>query len=388
MSAYTKRLNALRNLARPLAILFLGVTLFSIGIAYFTLYLYRSVGFPDALQILLLQFLPVWARGLLFVFIGLIAVGIGIMRLSDLAVIPLGQSDTSGELVVGMNRAYTKPRIVVISGGAGMLILASLGRRASSLICITPVQEPVEYYYRASSMLRFDHVLFVAPTPVPIPVEVTLDNGEQLNIKHNISHDERLARRHVDQIALDGPALAVTQVTIDSIQQADVIILGPGSLFESILPSLLIPAIREAIYRSAAKKIYICSLMTEPGLTGGFGVSDHIRKIKEFAGFTPDYVLVNAARIDPEVRRIYADANQTPIILSPEEYEETIVRTTTNETQRDVIVEGAVVIEVDLASSVVQLTASLDNPDERRTVRVLRHDPEKLATVIEEILRQ
>ena len=58
-------------------------------------------------------------------------------------------------------------------GGAGMLILASLGRRASSLICVTPVQEPVEYYYRASSMLRFEHVLFVAPTPEPIPVSYT-----------------------------------------------------------------------------------------------------------------------------------------------------------------------------------------------------------------------
>ena len=388
MSAHIKRLNALRNLSRPLIILFLGVSMLSIGVAYFTLYIYRSMQFPSALSVLLLQFLPIWARGLLFVIIGLITVGIGTWYLSGLAIIPIGEGNTSGELVVGMDTAYTKPRIVVISGGAGMLILASLGRRASSLICITPVQEPVEYYYRASSMLRFDHVLFIAPTPEPIPVEVTLDDGQDLNIKHNIAHDERLARRHVQHIALDGPAQAVTQVTIDSIKKAEVIILGPGSLFESILPSLLIPIVKETIAQSAARKIYICSLMTEPGLTTGFSVGDHIRKIKEFGGFTPDYVLVNAARIDPDVRRIYADANQTPITLSPEEYEETIVRTTNNEAQRDVLVEGAVVIEVDLASSVVQLTASLDKPDERRSVRVLRHDPEKLAAVIEGILRR
>ena len=388
MSPQQKRLNALRNLSRPLIILFLGVSLLSIGVAYFTLLIYRSIDVPAGLSILLLQFLPIWARGLLFVSIGLIILGIGIWNLSDLAIIPIGEGNPSGELVVGMDRAHTKPRIVVISGGAGMLILASLGRRASSLICVTPVQEPVEYYYRASSMLRFEHVLFVAPTPEPIPVEVTLDDGQQLNIKHSISHDERLARRHVQHIALDEPTQAVTQVTLDSIRKADVIILGPGSLFESILPYLLIPTIQEAIIHSKARKIYICSLMTEPGLTTGFGVGDHIRKIKEFGGFTPDYVLVNAARIDPDVRRIYADANQTPITLSPEEYEETIVRTTNNDTQRDVLVDGAVVIEVDLASSVVQLTASLDKPDERRTVRVLRHDPEKLAAVIEEILRR
>jgi hypothetical protein len=128
--------------------------------------------------------------------------------------------------------------------------------------------------------------------------------------------------------------------------------------------------------------------MTEPGLTTGYGVADHIRQFRTFAGFTPDYVLVNAQRIDPEVRRIYAAANQSPVYLTPEEYEETFVSTSERETKRDVVLEGAVVIEADLASSVVQLTASLDHPNESRTVRVLRHDPEKLAAAITEILRR
>jgi hypothetical protein len=140
--------------------------------------------------------------------------------------------------------------------------------------------------------------------------------------------------------------------------------------------------------KSKAIKIYICSLMTEPGLTTGFGVADHIRQFTLYAGFSPDYVLVNAQRIESEVRQIYAAANQTPVFLSPEEYEETAVSKTDRETTRDVILEGSVVYEGDLASSVVQLTASLDNPGESRTVRVLRHDPEKLADAISEILRR
>ena len=96
---------------------------------------------------------------------------------------------------------------------------------------------------------------------------------------------------------------------LDAIAQADAIILGPGSLFESILPNLLIPDVRQAIQRSTARTIYICSLMTEPGMTSGFGVADHIRQIVRYGGFAPDYVLVNAQRIDPDVRQIYAAAN-------------------------------------------------------------------------------
>jgi hypothetical protein len=64
------------------------------------------------------------------------------------------------------------------------------------------------------------------------------------------------------------------------------------------------------------------------------------------------------------------------------------VRATDEVTTRDLLLEGALVVEADLASSVVQLTASLDNPGESRTVRVLRHDPDKLAAAIMEILRR
>jgi hypothetical protein len=128
--------------------------------------------------------------------------------------------------------------------------------------------------------------------------------------------------------------------------------------------------------------------MTEPGLTSGFGVADHIRQFRRFGGFTPDYVLVNTPRIEPEVRQVYAAAHQTPVYLAPEEYEETVVRATAEVTARDLMLEGSVVVEADLASSVVQLTASLDNPGESRTVRVLRHDPDKLAAAIIEILRR
>ncbi|MDZ4718049.1 MAG: 2-phospho-L-lactate transferase CofD family protein [Roseiflexaceae bacterium] len=388
MRMAVKRLSYLKNLSRPLLVIILGAALLSLGVVSLFLPLIRSVTTPDFVHTLLLQFLPLWGRGLIFLLAGVVVLLFGIWRLSEVVVISLDVKPTSNDLVLGYERALTPPRITVISGGAGMLILASLGQRASSLICITPVQDPVEYYYRASSLLHFEQVVFVAPTPQPVQVEVTLDDGQRFNIKRNISHTDHLALRHVERIELVGAPTAVTGLTLESIRRADVIVLGPGSLFESVLPSLLLSDVSAAMRASKAQKIYICSLMTEPGLTTGFAVADHIRQFERFAGFVPDYVLVNAQRIDPDVRQIYAAANQSPVFLSPEEYEETIVSATDRETTHDLIVEGAIVIEADLASSVVQLTASLDTPGESRTVRVLRHDPDKLAAAITEILRR
>jgi hypothetical protein len=391
-----KRLSSLAYLARPLALTFVGIVLLSLGVAYLFIALYRTVELPAIFSILTLQFLPRSIRGLIFITVGLAALAIGLWQLSALAVISLDATPAGAdELVIGYQRAFSPPRIAVLSGGPGMLILAGLGRSVERMTCITPVQDPVEYYYRASSLFNFENVYYVAPTPATARVEVELDDGTRRDIKQNISHDEQLAPRHVRDMRLRAaeqnngiPPLSVTRLTLDALQDADAIILGPGSLFESILPNLLISEIREAIKASKALKIYVCNLMTEPGLTTGFSVADHLRQIVRYGGFAPDYVLVNAQRIELEVRQIYQEANQSPVYLDPEEYEETIVSATDRVTSREVVVEGAVVIEADLAASQLQLTASLERPGERRTVRVLRHDPDKLANAILEILRR
>jgi uncharacterized cofD-like protein len=231
----------------------------------------------------------------------------------------------------------------------------------------------------------------VVPTPQPIQVTFVLDNGERVRPSDRITHNELYADRSVVDVQLDGAssdALLVTRQTLDAIASADAIIFGPGSLFESIIPNLLIPEVRQALMNSRAKKIYICSIMTEPGLTSGFTVGDHVRQIVRYGGFAPDYVLVNAQRVDAEVQRIYAAAHQMPVYLAPEEYEETIVQGSDRSAGSDVVVEGAVVVETDLATAVVQMTASLEDPSKSRTVRVLRHDPDKVAAAIQMLLRR
>lgn len=412
----TQRLSSLIELTRPLALAFVGIVLLSLGAAFILLWMYRNVPVPGFFYYLTLQFWPLFVRGLLIGTAGLIVLGVGIWELSGLMVIRLNQQKQSGNHVVLEYRTRRPPHIAVLSGGAGMFILGNLSEHVERMTCIAPLQDPIEYYYRASGPFHAQNVHYVVPTPGLPRVYAELSDGSVLNVMH-IDPNPALARRHVTELFLVAAAdstgeappaapdgaqsggllqvphklagnLPVTQPVLDAIRKADAIILGPGSLFESILPNLLLDDLREAIQQSSARKIYICNLMTEPGLTTGFSVGEHIRQIKRYGGFTPDYVLVNVQRIETEMQRIYETANQAPVYLSPEEYEETAIPHQTGVAHSQLLLEGSVIVEADLASSMVQFKAAINNPDERRALRVLRHDPEKLTMALVQLLRQ
>jgi len=394
----TQRLSVLIPLSLPLVITMLGTILLLAGIQVFIRWIYRHSPMPALFDILSLAFVPQPLRTIALLLIGATLLAVGIWQLSATAARHLKGNMTSEEMVLGYFHHRHPPRVVVISGGAGMLMLSSLGEHVERLTCITPIHDPIEYYYRASSLFDFENVYYVVPSPIPAQVIAQLDDGTTMNVMH-VNPNPEFAQHHVVNLSLDvqhqaigehapPPTLPLTRLTKDALNEADAIVLGPGSLFESVLPNLLIDELRTAIQESKARKIYICNLMTEPGLTTGFGVGDHIRQIKHFGGFTPDYVLLNIQRIEPEVRQIYAAEHQSPVLLTPEECDETTVLTHGGVPHSRVIVEDSVVIESDLASSVVQYSTSLSSPDEKRAVRVLRHDPQKLSSAILELLRR
>jgi len=391
MHKITRRLASLGHLTGPLLLMFLGVLLLSLGAAYLFINAYRSIeGLPPFISVLTLQFMPRLWRGLLLLAAGLAVLAGGIWQLSGLVVFPLRRGDVSDDLVLGYRRE-APPSIAVLSGGPGLLVLSAMGEHVRRLTGVVPVQDPVEYYYRAAGLFNLRNVYYVVPTPAPLQVIAELDDGTKMDVRH-LALDPSIAERHVVRLRLerngDDDALHLTRLAAEALRDADAIILGPGSLFESILPNLLLDELREAVASSKARKIYICNLMTEPGRTSGFGVADHIRAIRQYGGFTPDFVLVNAQRIESEVSRLYAAANQSPVYLAPEEAEETTYLAGDQTAQRRVMIEGATVIEADLASSVIQYTASLSSPTESRAVRVLRHDSQKLTATILELLRR
>ena len=103
--------------------------------------------------------------------------------------------------------------------------------------------------------------------------------------------------------------------TLEAIAEADLITLGPGSLYTSVISNLLVHGIPEAIAASRATRVYICNLMTQANESLGLTASEHVEKILSHGGNRPllDYALVNTGRIRPETLVQYAAEGQTPI---------------------------------------------------------------------------
>ena len=107
---------------------------------------------------------------------------------------------------------------------------------------------------------------------------------------------------------------------IYAINDADLIILGPGSLYTSVIPNLLIKDIAKAVNDSKAKKIYVCNIMTQPGETDGFSVSDHIKTLFKHAGYNHiiNAVLVNND-LPEELIAPYRNAGSEPVKVDSDE---------------------------------------------------------------------
>jgi uncharacterized cofD-like protein len=102
---------------------------------------------------------------------------------------------------------------------------------------------------------------------------------------------------------------------LEAIEQADAIVVGPGSLYTSILPNLLVTGLTDAIEKAPGKKIYICNVMTQQGETDHYTASDHVRAIYDHIGRSLfDYILVNSAPIPPAVVEQYREKKAAPVV--------------------------------------------------------------------------
>lgn len=107
---------------------------------------------------------------------------------------------------------------------------------------------------------------------------------------------------------------------VEAIREADAILIGPGSLYTSIIPNLIVPKLAEAIVASDAVKLFICNVMTQPGETDGYSVGDHLDAIHAHIGHHLfDYVIVNDGDIPPQVQSMYAEKGAKAVHLDLEE---------------------------------------------------------------------
>jgi uncharacterized cofD-like protein len=114
------------------------------------------------------------------------------------------------------------------------------------------------------------------------------------------------SRVPIERVSLSTNSVKAFPAVIEAINEADLIILGPGSLYTSILPNLLIPEIAAAIAKSTAPRVYIANLMTQPGETTTYSQADHLRAVRAHTSReVVDWVVANRQVISPEVARRY-----------------------------------------------------------------------------------
>jgi len=143
-----------------------------------------------------------------------------------------------------------------------------------------------------------------------VRLEAEMQDGRIIEGETRISR----TRGRIARIRLAPSRCQPLPQTLEAIRQADVITVGPGSLFTSVVPNFLVEKVASALARSRAVRIYIANLMTQPGETSGFTASDHLRTIQEHCGHRLfDAVLLNSAPIPLRLQRRYLAERSRPV---------------------------------------------------------------------------
>lgn len=148
-----------------------------------------------------------------------------------------------------------------------------------------------------------------------VHLTATLTNGQHVSGETKISRS-RVPIRHIQLVPRRVHALPKA---IDAIQNADLILMGPGSLYTSVIPNLLIPEIAQAIARSKAPRVYVANLMTQPGETTNYALSEHLRAIQNHvAKRVIDWVVANRQPVSADVARRYRAEGAEAVLVDAE----------------------------------------------------------------------
>ena len=186
-----------------------------------------------------------------------------------------------------------------------------------------------------------------------VKLEAELQSGRSRTGETRISGSPE----RIKSIRLKPRSCAPLPESLEAIEQADAITFGPGSLYTSVIPNLLVEGVSDVIARSKAVKIYICNLMWQPGETEGYTAADHVRAIHDHAKRQLiDYVVVNSRQPSAAIRSRYAKEKAWPVEVDVAEME-------------------SLGVEVISAGLLAETAA-------------VRHDSEKLANLIVKVARK
>lgn len=147
-------------------------------------------------------------------------------------------------------------------------------------------------------------------TAEDIALVAELEDGRVIRGETNIV----ASRSPIRRLRLSSEHCSPLPETLEAIKHADIITIGPGSLYTSLIPNLLVDGIVDAMRASNALKVYICNIMTQPGETDHFTAEDHLRTLFDYSpALELDYVLINSATIGGHLRQKYLSDGAAPV---------------------------------------------------------------------------
>ena len=210
---------------------------------------------------------------------------------------------------------------------------------------------------------QMSHVLAITGRVIPVTsadvqLEAVFENGTRVVGESKIYNFKKEQDCRISHVALIPERPAPLPAALEAIGEADLILLGPGSLYTSVIPNLLVDGVSQAIAQSDAPKIYVCNIMTQDGETEGYTAADHLEAL--LAHGVPglvDLCLANCAPVHPGLVEKYREEDAVPLVIDREQ----------------IAAMGLELEERALAST---------------GGNYARHDPDKLAEAILEIYRQ
>lgn len=350
---------------RWLALLTFGIAVISLGLAYFSVSIYRGEHYPAVVYYLTLQFLDHVLRGILFSLIGVGSVVFAVIQLNrSLVSAFLPDGDRLVDHVYRRRQLGRGPRMVCIGGGHGLSNLlrglkeytgnlaavvtvaddgGSSGRLREELQMLPPGDfrqcivalsdvEPLmtrlfQYRFGSGGDLEghsFGNLFIAAMIGVTGNFEKALrESSRVLNVRGQIlpstlsnvtlhgeladsrvvagEHHITAAGSRVERVRLSPEHVEAHAEAVAAILNADMVVIGPGSLYTSVLPNLLVEGIAAAVRQTAALRVYVCNVATEAGETDHYDVASHIEAIERHIGpGMLDVVLVNDRAVVPQ----------------------------------------------------------------------------------------
>jgi len=158
------------------------------------------------------------------------------------------------------------------------------------IAAMTAVTGDFEEAVRESNRVLAVRGQVLPATSVPLTLAATLESGRRLNGQASISR----AEEPIARVSIEPPDVRANPEALERILEADLVVVGPGSLFSSVLPNLLISDIRDAVAAAGGIRAYVCNVATQPGETGFYSAAQHLEALIDHVGDGLfDYVLLN-----------------------------------------------------------------------------------------------